>query len=170
MASLSFVPGDHRRYAAHQLMGLYDHYKPEPPICCPRCNAVLDGWQGKDSQCAMVIWQQGIQSPVGVVGDAGNRSTRFLDSISSFRLPAQFEIYTSCSSCQQNVDVTGFCEHGIWTTVAMGRHRDKNQIHSEMLEDGWRLCSNCSNAWQTESLTASAVCPNCDSLTGPATA
>lgn len=146
-------------------MGLYDHYEPVPRVACSGCGVPLTEWHGKDSQCCLVIWRQGSPSPVGVIGNEPDRSDQFLDSIPSMRLPSEFEIYSTCRQCNKEVVATGFCAGDTWTVFAFGRHVGKSRIEAELLDDGWRLCSNCNDAWKADPLATLAPCPNCESLT-----
>ena len=45
-------------------MGMFDYYEPDPALACPVCRAPLAGWQGKDGPCALLVWRQGVASPV----------------------------------------------------------------------------------------------------------
>ena len=88
-------------------MGMFDYYKPKP-INCLACKRELDGWQGKDACCALVVWQEGSKHPVEqAVPDEckGN--------IANDVLPERFEFYTHCE-CGVWVQAVGYAPIGIW--------------------------------------------------------
>ena len=89
-------------------MGMFDHYQPVPSLNCPKCNAELDGWQGKNGPCALLYWKQGVKYPVDEMG--------FLDkSPESETLQETFQIYTSCPKCKHWVEATCKGENYVWT-------------------------------------------------------
>ena len=145
-------------------MGLFDQYQPDPPIQCPRCETLLADFEGKEGECRLLVWRQGHKSPIGFV-ELNVTTNNDETSVEAFRLPAEFEIYTVCGKCERNVDVTGFCDDGVWSTSVLGRYRNRKRIESTVADGGWRVCGNCFEAWkQNESITI-AVCPKCDALT-----
>ena len=77
-------------------MGMFDDYIPEPPLTCRACSALLDGFQGKDGPCAMLVWGQGAATPVDQRVDEDCKLAP--EKIHAFRLPSRFEIRTQCTS------------------------------------------------------------------------
>lgn len=92
---------------------MFDWYEPLPPPSCPRCAAPLDGWQGKDGDCALWVWRQGHAEPVDQRVDPECRSPG-----SAGRLPARFEIYTTCSQ-GHHVEAFGEAPEAIWTRTTL---------------------------------------------------
>ena len=96
-------------------MGMFDWYEPRPALSCPSCGSVLTGWQGKSGPCALFQWVQGCASPTAqLVDDDAACSDSFRDAA---RLPEDFELHTSCDSCETWIDAVGSCERGVWTRV-----------------------------------------------------
>jgi hypothetical protein len=104
------------------MMGMFDHYQPDPILRCPKCNADLSGWQGKDGPCALFVWKQGEKHPVDQPIDDDVQ----IDPMERerFTLPETFEIYTSCSQCEQWVEAECRGENYVWThaVVLDGKH------------------------------------------------
>ena len=50
-------------------MGMFDWYKPVPLLNCPVCGKTLSEWQGKDADCLLFVWQQGLANPIEHKGD-----------------------------------------------------------------------------------------------------
>ncbi len=92
---------------------MFDWYEPIPALSCPRCAAALDGWQGKDGECALWVWRQGHAEPVDQRVDAEHRS-----SGSVARLPARFVINTTCSR-GHHAEAFGEAPEGIWTLTTL---------------------------------------------------
>ena len=90
-------------------MGMFDSYKPVPELECPICKIVLDDWQGKDSECGLFVWKQGIAFPVRQ--DAGNCNIDENERL-KLRLPESFEIYTNCEN--HWIEAEWKTENGIW--------------------------------------------------------
>lgn len=145
-------------------MGLYDHYDPIPEIACPNCSSSLHGWQGKDAACALFLWRQEHPHPVDQTIDDDTRipPSRYAE----FSLPQTFCFYTSCSECGVWINCTGFCDASrIWRFNCFGDHTSDIPIPAAQLDDGWRLCSACSDAWQPSFDSPYSVCPSCNVLT-----
>ena len=110
-------------------MGMFDRYRPDPPLYCPRCSTELSGWQGKDGPCALFLWQQGEKNPVDQsVGDDIK-----IDPVarSQFTLPETFEIHTSCSQCEKLVKAHCQGDNYVWTqSVVSGGKRPPNRNES----------------------------------------
>ena len=74
---------------------MFDEYIPDPPLNCPACGKELEGWQGIDGPCALMVWRQGVAAPVKQqIADEDVRLTA--EDLDHFRLPEQFLIYTNC--------------------------------------------------------------------------
>lgn len=142
---------------------MYDHYGPEPPLRCPRCGALLQGFQGKDGPCKSVVWKQGEAAPVDQRVDDDWRLPA--DQLRAFRLPPSFEIYGLCPVCPNGVDVTGLCEDSVWQRCVFGRHANATAIPARSVLPRWRQCSRCAEAWQEDDSVTLAGCPGCGALT-----
>jgi hypothetical protein len=94
-------------------VGTFDWYEPCPPLSCPRCAAPLDGWQGKDGDCDLWVWRQGHATPIDQRVDPEWRSRR-----DPGRLPARFEIYTTCSR-GHHIEAFGDALDGTWTGTTL---------------------------------------------------
>lgn len=94
-------------------MGMFDYYKPAPDLHCPTCKSVLIGWQGKDANCALFVWQPGIAFPIEQEAFDCNIDE---EKRIKFHLPENFEIYTDCEKCT-DCWITATCktENGVWT-------------------------------------------------------
>lgn len=144
-------------------MGMFDHYQPEPPLRCSHCQSLVRGWQGKDSECDLLLWVQGCASPVDQLVDdqwKGETNTHALA-----RLPDRFEIYTTCEQCGRWIGATGFTFDGVWSETVYGHHWASKAIPAALIEHGWRQCSRCGNAREDASRNAFSECPSCKSLT-----
>jgi hypothetical protein len=114
-------------------MAMLDFYLPQPPLPCPRCGVLLDGWQGKSGPNDLLEWLQGHPAPAGQRVDpawALSPSQR-----SRLRPPATFELHTACASCGVWVEVEGACdpaELGAWRSVAL-----LDPLEAPGLPDGW---------------------------------
>ena len=73
-------------------MGMFDEYIPDPPLRCPACGSLLDGWQGKDGLNELMVWRQGVAAPIGQ--SIGEDFEREPDQLAKLRLPERFAIYT----------------------------------------------------------------------------
>lgn len=145
-------------------MGMFDEYVPRPALRCPRCDAALRDFQGKDGPCAIFIWSQGVAAPVGQSVDADCMLPS--EQAARFRLPPRFEIYTQCHGCGLWVSVTGFCDHGTWTRCTFGRHVDAVAVQANPIPERWRQCTKCTEAWEEEDDSVElSGCPRCGSLT-----
>ena len=93
-------------------MGMFDHYEPDPVLHCPRCNAELSDWQGKDGPCFLLSWKQGEKYPVQnrMVGQERNGPAVRRPCT----LPEFFDIHTSCRQCEQWVDAECRGENYVW--------------------------------------------------------
>lgn len=96
-------------------MGMFDSYKPQPPIPCPKCGVEMEGWQGKSGPCALLEWVQGLAQPRRPWDDDAVSASSI--AIGEFLLPDEFEIYTDCRACGIWVEAQGSCDAGVWTQV-----------------------------------------------------
>jgi hypothetical protein len=146
-------------------MGMFDWFKPDPPIQCPQCSRPVEGFQGKDGPCNLLVWTQGLPSPVDDpdTDDDWRSSPEYLAEL---RLPAVFEFYGSCDPCKQWLDFTGFCQNGVWTETVSGRHLSSGPtIPATSVAQDWRQCARCADAWQCSDSIIRAGCPFCGALT-----
>lgn len=98
-------------------MGMFDHYEPVPGLTCPACGAPLDGWQGKDGDCALFVWRQGRAAPVGQ--DVPEESRALPEVAAGCRLPEEFEIYTQCCGGRFFVTAQGRAPDGHWAETEL---------------------------------------------------
>jgi hypothetical protein len=144
-------------------MGMFDSYVPQPALQCPRCHGPLAGFQGKDGPNALFVWTQGTAAPsYQTVDDEWQLPP---EKRSTLRLPPRFETYTRCDHCQAHVDVTGFCEDGVWTRCVFGRHLRSTAISARRIDARWRQCSRCAEAWEEDPEMELSGCPGCGALT-----
>jgi hypothetical protein len=145
-------------------MGLYDYYKPDPPIECPKCGGQLSGWQGKDGHPALLVWKQGIDAPIDQHGDVSFRVP--VERMTTFKVSKEFSIYGGECKCGYHFDSSRFTIRcaaldGIWQTTeivpAPTPARDAG--------DGWIQCSECSDVWQKVEGRRLYLCPGCGRLT-----
>jgi len=96
---------------------MFDWYEPRPAVQCPRCDATLAGWQGKDGPCDLFEWVQGSASPARqLVDDEWSASD---SARARLHLPDAFELHTACDACKIGVEALGSCEDGVWTRVSL---------------------------------------------------
>lgn len=96
-------------------MGMFDWYKPIPNLNCPNCDLPLDDWQGKDSACALFVWQQGFINPIEQKGYDCNIGVKERNNC---RLPRQFRIYNYCENCADfRIEAICKTENEIWTEI-----------------------------------------------------
>ncbi len=98
-------------------MGMFDWYKPVPDLRCPICEIVLGDWQGKNADCALFLWQQGVPYPIDQI--TGDEECCISEEVrKQIRLPEEFEFYTSCENCP-DYRIVAECktENGVWKNV-----------------------------------------------------
>lgn len=97
-------------------MGMFDWFEPEPIVACPRCGEPVDGWQGKQGPCALLVWVQGVARPIAQRVDEDAR----LDDtqLATFTLPDEFEIYGECPNGHETI-LRCRCTDGIWTQATL---------------------------------------------------
>lgn len=148
-------------------MGMYDMFEPEPALTCPRCGDSLIGWQGHDGPSELLLWHQGRKAPIGEAAE----DVRFSrEELSQFRLPDRFGMTTVCSECGYWAYGTGICEDELWIASVHGTHVEDLPVEARTIDEGWRQCSACGDAWQGPSEASFAECPTCRALTHLATA
>lgn len=110
-------------------MSLLDLYEPDPPLKCPACGAKLEGWQGKDGDCALLVWRQGHPAPIDQ--ELPDDIRGYPEVIEALRLPEEFEIYTQC--CGEGFFISAYCTapHGVWTHTELETWETTRQDHSE---------------------------------------
>lgn len=143
-------------------MGMFDEYEPAPPLVCATCGEVLSGWQSKDGPCALLVWREGCSSPVGQRADPDCRLPK--DKLARFQLATDVEIYTTCVSCRQHAEATGFLVDGVWRGTVRGYHAGERPVPAAIIEGQWRQCSACAEAWE-EPTRPLAECPYCQAVT-----
>jgi hypothetical protein len=91
-------------------MGMFDWYRPDPPIACPECGRELSDWQGKDGPCGLMVWSQGVAHPID---QPVEEECRWSDEeLRRFRLPSSVAIYASDE--QHWIDARAIVENGTW--------------------------------------------------------
>lgn len=113
-------------------MGMFDWYEPRPDVACPQCGAMLADWQGKDGPCALFAWTQGFLSPTEQRVD--EECAIAPSARARFRLPDEFDLYTSCDSCKLWIDAHGSCESSIWNRTDLVR-----PLALPGLPEGWNV-------------------------------
>lgn len=111
-------------------MGMFDEYIPDPPLDCPACGGVLDGWQGKDGPNALMVWQQGIAGPIDQAIE--DEDIRLLpEQLATFRLPQEFLIYTQC--CHEHFFIEAECHTAdeIWMRTELDTAETTIQAKNE---------------------------------------
>ena len=92
---------------------MYDEYEPIPPIDCPACGDRLEGWQGKDGPCALLVWRQGEASQVRRSVDEERAA-----ALRGERLPDAFRLYAGCRRGHW-VEADGRSVNGVWTSTSV---------------------------------------------------
>jgi hypothetical protein len=142
---------------------MFDYYVPHPPLACRGCRATLDGFQGKDGPCDLLVWEQGAVAPTDQIVDDQWKLSEL--ALGALRLPPRFEISTRCVGCENSVNVTGFCEQETWTRCVFGSHSDATPIPAVPVSDTWRQCTRCTDAWEEAPENELSGCPSCGALT-----
>ena len=98
-------------------VGLYDDYSPDPPLSCPVCGAALEGWQGHEGPCLLLVWKQGVAAPVEQLADEENRFPP--EELAELRLPERFFIHAWC--CSRDFAVEAECQApgGTWSRTEL---------------------------------------------------
>lgn len=112
-------------------MGMMDYYEPKPDIACPRCGRVLSGWQGKDADNALFVWQQGVCHPTGQCVEEDIRLTA--EDLTQFTLPEKFAIYTHCTcSTKFFLEAAGTSVDGIWLQTRLMQPDDVEKFYPHL--------------------------------------
>lgn len=85
---------------------MFDEYVPVPPLHCPVCGSLLDGWQGKEGPNGLMVWRQGVAAPIAQSFD-NDEVELSPEQLAKFRLPKQFTINTYC--CGRRFPVEAMC-------------------------------------------------------------
>jgi predicted anti-sigma-YlaC factor YlaD len=64
-----------------------------------------------------------------------------------------------------SVDATGFCDDGVWRRTVPGDRLDSAAVDAVRIDEHWRQCSSCADAWSDETESDLATCPACGALT-----
>ena len=107
-------------------MGMFDYYVPRPSLPCPRCQAPLADFQGKEGPRGLFVWLQGVAAPSDQRIDEECKIPP--EKWRDFRLPERFEIYTECGGCKLWVSVIGICEDGVWARAVMDTKADGTRV------------------------------------------
>ncbi len=97
---------------------MLDEYIPDPPLDCPACGSVLDGWQGKDGPNALMIWQQGVAGPIDQAIDDEEVKLE-PERLAKFRLPDRFSIYTTCCGRGFFVEANCYTNDETWSRTEL---------------------------------------------------
>jgi hypothetical protein len=137
---------------------MFDEFEPVPSLNCPRCDATIDGWQGKDGPCCLVRWRQGHAQPEVLPDEAD-----WVDATAArlWRLPRSFGLYTTCESCGLWVDATGYCQDDIWSYTVLGLTVVARAEPAFSDEPGRRRCGRCNNVWVADPVSDVGPCPAC---------
>jgi hypothetical protein len=108
-------------------MGMFDWYQPVGTFECPVCHTPLHEWQGKDAQCALYVWQQGVAAPVDQACDEECRGLP--EVVQADRLPESFHIYSY--DCDRH-RVNAMCKtiDGVWSETRISEVVDSPTRHS----------------------------------------
>ncbi len=93
-------------------MGMFDYYQLSEKILCPVCNVELKEWQGKDADCALLLWKQGQSYPESSA--LLDEETEMPEEIRrTWRLPEKFVFYSY--DCEKHcVYVEGQTVNEVW--------------------------------------------------------
>ncbi len=93
-------------------MGMFDYYRPNDVLLCPKCGEELEIWQSKENDCVLLIWEQGKQNPVDQQADEDCKLSK--EELQTYTLENDFEIY--CFDCEQHKPIFAECtvENGVW--------------------------------------------------------
>lgn len=144
-------------------MGMYDYYAPDPPLSCRGCGQELTDFQGKDGPCELLVWTEGSAAPAKQLGDPDFR--RPPDEIERYRLDQHAGIYTSCPACDAFTEATAFVESGVWRGTVHGYHPSPDIVTATFVQDLWRQCSACADAFEERLDRTLSECPYCRNVT-----
>ena len=118
---------------------MFDEYIPDPPLICPVCGAMLEGWQGKDGPNALMIWKQGSKSPIDQAID--DEDIKLLpEQLATWRLPDEFLIYAACCGGHFFHEAKCYAADETWTrtvlitadTATQGKHESRGRFRARM--------------------------------------
>ena len=98
-------------------MSLFDWYEPDPPLPCPVCGRPLSRWQGKDGPREMLVWRQGLESPIGLLLDDVDPMLPLDDC--ETRLPGRFRFRSWDCERHKPIEAEGETEGGEWTRTRL---------------------------------------------------
>src|SRR5690349_2425626 len=99
-------------------MGMFDTYQPDPALSCRVCGKGLIGWQGTDGPNLLLVWRQGISTPVARDIDDPEVAAA-LDDACPFRLPPRFTIYSYACGCPFRVEALCEAPTGTWISTTL---------------------------------------------------
>lgn len=114
-------------------MSLFDYYIPEPALRCPACTAPLADWQGTGGPKALLVWKQGVRSPVDQLAEGEGRLEA--DALAAVHLPNVFRIYTACCSKRFFVEAIGRAPNGTWSSTELITVNNAQRDKDERMED-----------------------------------
>lgn len=99
-------------------MGMFDRYRPVPPLRCPWCGGLMnDNWQGQDGPCRLFEWVQGERHS----RDPGPQARpEYREEAAMAMLPEVFGIYNECEAGHW-VEAEGKCVNQTWTETRLRR-------------------------------------------------
>jgi hypothetical protein len=143
-------------------MALYDCFVPNPPVNCPRCGKALRGWQSKDGEPRLLVWEQGHASPVDEIGDDELKSPK--ESLQSLRLPSEFCIYGARCDCGYDSNASyhfallGTTDGGVWKTLGP----DESVLRLKDVGDEYLQCPICCDVVERRDGWRLYLCPTCE--------
>ena len=98
-------------------MGMFDYYRPSEELRCLECGEMLEIWQSKENDCALLIWEQGKRFPVDQQADDDCKLSA--EDLKKFSLPKTFDIY--CFDCERHKPIFAKCtvENGVWVNTKL---------------------------------------------------
>ena len=94
-------------------MGMFDTYHPEKSYRCPVCATPLTEWQGKEADCGLFVWKEGVAAPID--HPVCEESQLSPEELATKRLPDRFDIYSY--DCEQHHPINAHCQciNGVWS-------------------------------------------------------
>ena len=97
------------------IVGMFDTYRPAKEHVCPACGTPLTEWQGKDAQCALFVWKEGIAFPIE--HPVAEECQFSQEELAVKRLPDQFEIYSYDCPRHHPINARCKCTNGVWSVT-----------------------------------------------------